>query len=290
MVTKGLLRSRQILLNFTKNKTLYKTTENPQILEWVLTRKTLKKQEKTLSNTFLQFSQKTKNTVEKKIWKKQHHHLLQKHLLLPHPTYPRTVIEIQAKPKWDWWGRERSKWVFGEGENASPREEEDNKNVVLWRRGEKRRGDLFNKTKKDKKNKSGLFFLLFSSRKWRAKETQSQPNTHHHSNLLSTTNNNLDLSTTILKRYFTGKKEDFSFPFFSLPKFSLLFSSLPKNNKQLIFCEEKNIFFSSLSKKKKQISHTLPNSCAFFSAIKWVYLWRAFLWLICVPSKLLPVI
>ncbi len=254
MVTKGLLRSRQILLSFTKYKTLYKTTENPQILEWVLTRKTLKKQEKTLSNTFLQFSQKTKNTVEKKIWKKQHHHhhLLQKHLLLPHPTNPRTIIEIQAKPNWDWWGRERSKWVFGEGENASPREEEDNKNVVLWRRGEKRRGDLFNKTKKDKKNKSGFFFLLFSSRKWRAKETQSQPNTHHHSNLLSTTNNNLDLSTTILKPYFTRKKEDFSFPFFSLPKFSLLFSSQKQQANYLFFTKERIIFSHVFPKRRSK--------------------------------------
>ncbi len=70
--------------------------------------------------------------------------------------------------------------------------------------------------------------------------------------------------------------------------FSLLF---PKTTSNLSFLHKrKNNFFSSLSKKKKQISHTLPNSCAFFSAIKWVYVWRAFLWLICVPSKLLPVI
>lgn len=239
MVTKGLLRSRQILLSFTKNKTLYKTTENPQILEWILTRKTLKKQEKTLSNTFLQFSQKTKNTVEKKKFEKNNTTICyKKHLLLPHPTYPRIIIEIQAKPNWDWWGRERSKWVFSEGENASPREDEDNKNVVLWRRGEKRR-DLFNKTKKNKKNKSGLVFLLFSSRKWRAKETQSQPNTHHHSNLLSPTNNNLDLSTTILEPYFTRKKEDFSFPFFSLPKFSLLFSSQKQQANYIFFTKER---------------------------------------------------
>lgn len=285
MVTKGLLRSRQILLSFTKNKTLYKTTENPQILEWILTRKTLKKQEKTLSNTFLQFSQKTKNTLEKKKFEKNNTTICyKKHLLLPHPTYPRIIIEIQAKPNWDWWGRERSKWVFGEGENASPREEEDNKNVVLWRREEKRR-DLFNKTKKNKKNKSGLVFLLFSSRKWRAKDTQSQPNTHHHSNLLSPTNNNLDLSTTILEPLLHKKEGRFfiSFLFSSQILSSFLF---PKTTSKLSFLHKrKNSNFSSLSKKKKQISHTLPNSCAFFSAIKWVYVWSAFLWLICVPSK-----
>ncbi len=159
----------------------------------------------------------------------------------------------------------------------------------MWRRGEKRRGDIFNKTKKNQKNKSGLFFLLFSSRKWRANETQSQPNTHHHSNLLSTTNNNLDLSTTILKPYFTRKI--FHFLSFLFP--NSLFSSLlfPKTTSKLSFLHErKNKIFSSLSQKKNQISRTLPNSCAFFPAIKWVYVWRAFLWLICVPSKLLPVI
>lgn len=74
---------------------------------------------------------------------------------------------------------------------------------------------------------------------------------------------------------------------------SFLFSSqilssflFPKSTSKLsLLHKRKNKNFSSLSKKKKQISHTLPNSCAFFSAIKWVYVWRVFLWLICVPSK-----
>lgn len=123
------------------------------------------------------------------------------------------------------------------------------------RREEKRR-DLFNKTKKDKKNKSGLVFLLFSSRKWRAKETQSQPNTHHHSNLLSPTNNNLDLSTTILEPYFTRKKEDFSFPFFSLHKFSLLFSSQKQQANYLFFTKER-IKISHLFPKRRSKFLTL---------------------------------
>lgn len=129
---------------------------------------------------------------------------------------------------------------------------------MLFCGGEERRGEeIFStKPKRTRKTKVGLFFLLFSSRKWRAKETQSQPNTHHHSNLLSTTNNILDLSTTILKPYFTRKKEDFSFPFFSLPKFSLLFSSRKQQANYLFFTKER-IKFSHLFRKRRSKFLTL---------------------------------
>ncbi len=81
-----------------------------------------------------------------------------------------------------------------------------------------------------------------------------------------------------------------SFLFSSQILSSLPFSSQKQQANYLFFAKERIKFSHLFPKRRSKFLALCLILVHFFPKLKWVYVWRAFLWLICVPSKLLPVI